>query len=65
MIAPGFRIVLPLAGMGNPEFHGRTIDDVGIVSDSVHIPRTVLAWRLDPTGALSDQHASDLIRSIK
>jgi rhodanese-related sulfurtransferase len=36
----------------------------GIVPGSLHIPRTVLEWRLEPTGDLPNPHVGDLDRQL-
>jgi rhodanese-related sulfurtransferase len=36
----------------------------GIVPGSLHIPRTVLEWRLEPNGNLRNPHVGDLDRQL-
>ena len=36
----------------------------GIIPGSVHIPRTVLEWRLEPTGAWRNPHVGDVGRQL-
>jgi rhodanese-related sulfurtransferase len=45
----------------------RTNDDRlrhGIIPGSLHVPRTVLEWRLDPDSPYRNQHACDLGRQV-
>ena len=42
--------------------HARERD--GIVPGSVHVPRTVLEWRLEPDGPWRNPHVSDLDRRL-
>lgn len=36
----------------------------GVIPGSIHVPRTVLEWRLDPDSAHRNPHASDLERHL-
>jgi rhodanese-related sulfurtransferase len=36
----------------------------GIIPGSLHVPRTVLEWRLDPDSPYRNPHASDLERHV-
>ena len=31
----------------------------GVIPDSVHVPRSVLEWRVDPDSGFSNEHVSD------
>lgn len=37
---------------------------LGVIPDSLHVPRTVLEWRLDPDSPHRNPHACDLERQV-